>query len=138
MRRGAGVMLALVLLVPCARAQVNERPAFLDEVGLEEKLGAPIPLHLSFKDSQGRTVSLAQYFDDGRPVVLALVYYRCPVICTMILEQMVESFNGLDYTIGEQFNVVCLSFDERENPTIALAKKNEIVSQYARGMGPGV
>lgn len=128
----------LALASPLAHAQINERPAFLDEVGLEEHLGARVPLELTFQDSQGRTVPLAASFAGGRPVVLALVYYRCPVVCTMVMEQMVASFNQLDYAIGSEFNVVCLSFDEQENATIAQAKKNEIITRYTRRVGQEV
>ncbi|MCL4221203.1 MAG: SCO family protein [Phycisphaerales bacterium] len=135
-----GMVLAMMpaLASPLAPAQVNQRPAFLDEVGLEEHLGARVPLELTFQDSQGRTVPLAASFAGGRPVVLALVYYRCPVVCTMVMEQMVASFNQLDYAIGSEFNVVCLSFDEQENATIARAKKNEIIPQYTRRVGQEV
>lgn len=130
--------LLLALASPLAPAQVNERPAFLDETGLDERLGARVPLELLFQDSEGRTVPLASSFVEGRPVVLALVYYRCPVVCTMVMERMVASFNQLDYAIGSEFNVVCLSFDEQENPTIAQAKKNEIIPQYTRKVGQEV
>lgn len=130
-----GAALALALIAPAAPAQINERPEFLNEVGLDEHLGARVPLELTFTDSTGKPVRLGDYFEDGRPVVLALVYYRCPVICTMVMEQMVESFNGLDYEIGKQFNVVYLSFDQDENASIALSKKNEIVVQYQKNSG---
>ncbi|KAA0213953.1 MAG: SCO family protein [Leptolyngbya sp. PLA3] len=142
-RINAGRMALVLAMLPAlasppAHAQVNERPAFLDEVGLAEHLGARVPLELTFQDSQGRTVPLAASFAGGRPVVLALVYYRCPVVCTMVMEQMVASFNQLDYAIGSEFNVVCLSFDEQENPTVAQGKKNEIIPQYTRKVGQEV
>lgn len=136
--RCAALALALVLSVPVASAQINEKPEFLNEVGLDEHLGARVPLELSFTDSDGKPVRLGEYFEDGRPVVLALVYYRCPVICTMVMEQMVDSFNGLDYEVGRQFNVVYLSFDEEENASIALSKKNEIIVQYQKNSGTEV
>lgn len=128
-------VLATLVAVPVARAQINQRPEFLDQVGLDEKLGARVPLELTFTDSQGRTVRLGEFFHGKRPVVLALVYYRCPVVCTMVMEQMTASFNQLDYTIGQEFDVVCLSFDDQENPTIAQAKKNEILVQYEKASG---
>lgn len=126
------------LASPLASAQVNQRPAFLDEVGLDERLGARVPLELTFEDSQGRTAPLGASFASGRPVVLALVYYRCPVVCTMVMERMVASFNQLDYAIGSEFNVVCLSFDDQESPTAALSKKQEIIPQYTRKVGQEV
>lgn len=128
-------VLATLVAVPVASAQVNQRPEFLDQVGLDEKLGARIPLELTFTDSQGHPVRLGEYFHGKRPVVLALVYYRCPVVCTMVMEQMTASFNQLDYTIGQEFDVVCLSFDDQENATIAQAKKNEILVQYEKATG---
>jgi protein SCO1/2 len=133
-----GVLLALALPCALAGAQVGVRPTPAEGLTLIEHGGDQVPLDLVFRDTNTRAVPLANYFDDGRPVVLALLYYRCPVVCSVIMERMVESFNGLDYRVGRDFNVVYVSIDEEENPTIAGAKKNEVLSDYAFGAGAEV
>lgn len=121
-----------------ASAQLNVMPKEIEGLELVERLGDSIPLELTFKDSQSRTVRLGDWFDDERPVVLALVYYRCPVVCTLLMERMVESMRGLDFEIGQDFNVVYLSIDDTENPTIAAGKKMELLAAYARGSEPHI
>jgi protein SCO1 len=123
----------------CAFSQpVGTRPSPDKGLDLVEHGGEQIPLNLVFVDSQNKPAPLANWFDDGRPVVLALLYYRCPVVCTVMMERMLESFNGLNYEIGKEFNVVFVSIDDRESPTIALAKKNELLADYVFGAGDSV
>lgn len=130
----AGLSCALASAQPVGAA----KPLPNDGLTLIEHGGDPIPLDLVFRDSENKPAPLANYFDDGRPVVLALLYYRCPVVCSVVMERMLESFNGLDYEIGKDFNVVYVSIDEQENPTIAGAKKNELLADYKFGAGESV
>src|SRR5439155_12411744 len=88
-------------------------PKALKNVGIDQRLNETIPLDAVFKDEQGRDVRLGQFFK-GKPVVLSLVYYSCPMLCTQVLNGMLSSFRQVSFNIGEQFEVVTVSFDSRE------------------------
>src|SRR5687767_2198298 len=96
-------------------------PAALQEVRIEQKLDQQLPLDLVFRDEAGNDVKLGQYFGQ-KPVVLAFVYYDCPMLCTQILNAMVTSFRVLPFQVGNEFDVVTISFDPRETPELARAK----------------
>jgi protein SCO1/2 len=100
----------------------GDRPTPLKEVTIEQRLGTQLPLDTTFRDETGRTVKLGDYFGK-RPVVLALVYYECPMLCTQILNGMVRAAKVLTFTPGQEYDVVALSFDARETPALAAAKK---------------
>lgn len=121
-----------------ARAQVlGEKPKALDGVTLEEHLGAQLPTQLELTNSDGERVALNTYFDGKKPVVLAFVYFGCPVVCPLVMDRMTECFSGLDYTIGEDFNVVIVSIDPTEGVTESNARKERDLSVYGRGLaGP--
>src|SRR5207253_1512751 len=106
-------------------------PATLKKVGIDQRLNEQIPLDLVFKDEQGRDVRLGQFFN-GKPVVLSLVYYSCPMLCTQVLNGMLSSFRQVSFNIGEQFEVVSVSFDARETPQLASAKKQTYIKGYNR------
>src|SRR6476659_3373539 len=80
-------------------------PPVLKKVGIDQRLNGQVPLDLVFKDEQGREVRLGQYFK-GKPVVLSLVYYTCPMLCNQILNGMLSSFRQISFNAGEQFEVV--------------------------------
>jgi len=101
-------------------------PAALRDVGIDQKLDQQLPLELMFKDEAGQSVKLGQYFGQ-KPVVLAFVYYDCPMLCTQVLNGMLESFRVLPFTIGKEYDVVTISFDPRETPQLAEAKKQKYV-----------
>jgi protein SCO1 len=107
------------------------RPPILRDVGIDQKLNQLIPLALQFQDETGKTVSLGDYFGH-KPVVLSLVYYDCPMLCTMVLNGLLESLTQLKFNIGDQFNVVTVSFDPTEKPSLAAAKKAVYVGLYGR------
>jgi len=107
--------------------QVYAPSRLLQKVGINQKMGAAIPLDLTFNDESGREVQLRQYF--GKPVVLALVYYQCPSLCNMVLNGIVRSVRNLDLAAGKQYQVVAVSFDPRETPSIAAAKKQTYLNQ---------
>jgi protein SCO1 len=106
-------------------------PMGLSEVGIDQKLNEQIPLDLQFRDESGRIVSLNDYFHK-RPVIVALVYYECPMLCTLILNGMLSAFRTLAFNPGEEFEVVTVSIDPRETPELAAAKKAEYLSGYGR------
>src|ERR1700752_2782332 len=97
-------------------------PTALKDVRIEQKLDQQLPLDLVFRDENGQPVKLGQYFGQ-KPVVLAFVYYDCPMLCTQVLNGMVTSFRVLPFQIGKEFDVVTVSFDPRETNTLATAKK---------------
>lgn len=112
-------------------------PPELREVGFVQRLGDPIPLDLQFRDEENREVTLRRYFGK-KPVVLALVYYQCPLLCTVVLNGLESSLRALELTVGQEFEVVTVSFDARERAPLAAAKKATILRSYARsGAGEG-
>jgi len=108
-------------------------PAALQEVRIEQKLDQQLPLDLVFRDESGRDVKLGDYFGQ-KPVVLAFVYYDCPMLCTQILNGMVTSFRVLPFQVGKEFDVVTISFDARETPALAQSKKKVYVNYLPERM----
>jgi protein SCO1/2 len=106
-------------------------PELLQEVGLDQKLNAQLPLNLTFKDESGRTVKLADYFG-RRPVILTLNYFECPMLCTEVLNGLTGALTTLNLSIGKDFDVVTVSFDPRDTPALASAKKANYVRRYRR------
>lgn len=102
----------------------------LQKVGINQKMGAQIPLDLPFADESGQDVTLRRYF--GKPVILALVYYQCPSLCNMVLNGVLRSIKQLDLTAGNQYQVLAVSFDPRETPEMAAAKKQNYLKDYIR------
>lgn len=103
----------------------------LKEVRIDQKLDSPVPLDLPFTDEQGRDVVLGDYFGK-RPVVLALVYYECPMLCTQVLNGLFSSMEPVKIDAGRDFDLVVVSFDPGETPAMALAKKAGYVKHYQR------
>lgn len=101
------------------------------DIKFEQKLNAQIPLNLRFRDSTGAVVDFGSYFD-GKPVVLALVYYECPMLCTLILNGMVDSLGRISYEPGEDFQVVAVSIDHEETHVLAANKKEKYLEAYGR------
>ena len=108
------------------------RPAILNDVGIDQKLGAQVPLDLVFRDHTGKEVKLADYFGKThRPVILTLVYYKCPMLCTMVLNDTVRTMNGLStLTAGKDYDVLSVSFDPKESPKLAAAKRAQYLHEY--------
>ena len=106
-------------------------PNALKKVGIDQKLNEQIPLDAVFKDEQGREVKLNEFFG-RKPVVLSLVYYSCPMLCNQVLNGMLSSFRQLSFNIGDQYEVLTVSFDPRETPELAAAKKHTYVQAYNR------
>ncbi|MGA9995112.1 MAG: SCO family protein [Pyrinomonadaceae bacterium] len=104
-------------------------PKALKQVGFEQRLNEQVPLDLKFRDETGREVKLGDYFG-SRPVVLSLVYYDCPMLCTQVLNGMVQTFKGMSFRMGEQYNVVTVSFDPRERPELAASKKRVYLMDF--------
>ncbi len=108
-------------------------PPALDKVGIEQKLGETLPLDTELKDENGKIVKLGDYFGK-RPVILALVYYDCPMLCNQVLNGLTGSLKGMSFEAGKEFDVIALSFDARENekPDLARNKKTSYMERYNR------
>ncbi|HHN77647.1 MAG TPA: SCO family protein, partial [Phycisphaerales bacterium] len=129
--------LCLVSLVAAADAQVlsDKPPEAIDGVTVDEKLGERLPINLTFTNSTGEVVPLSNYFDGEKPVVLALVYFGCPLICPLVMDRLAETFRDLDYTIGEDYNVVVVSIDHTEGVTESSTRKQSDLAGYLKTHG---
>ena len=107
-------------------------PAALQGVGIDQRLNDAIPLDLVFRDEFGRSVPLSTYFHSGRPVLLAPVYYRCPMLCTQILNGMVSALKAVSFAPGKDFEVVAFSFDPKDTPELAGEKRQTYLRRYGR------
>jgi protein SCO1/2 len=109
-------------------------PQVLKEIGIEQKLGQKIPLDIEFKDEEGRIVKIGDYFNKNKPVILALVYYECPMLCNEVLNGLTGSLKGISLTAGKDFEVVAISFNSKEYdiPELAKKKKEAYVKRYDR------
>lgn len=107
-------------------------PGALKGVGIDQHLDEELPLDATFKDEAGRSVPLSTYFHDGKPVVLALVYYRCPMLCTEILNGLDAALKTITLDPGRDFEVVSVSFDPKDTPEIAAAKRQSYLRRYNR------
>jgi len=106
-------------------------PSQLVEVGYDQKLGDSIPLDALFRDEEGREIRLRELLR-GRPIVLSLVYYECPMLCTLILNGAVSALKPLAFIPGKDFDFVAVSFDPRETAALAKAKKAVYLERYGR------
>jgi protein SCO1 len=117
-----------------AQAQMGralEKPPGLEGVDIAQKLGAEVPLDLPLRDENDRTVTLKDYVKD-KPVILTLVYYECPMLCTLVLNGTLRSLRALSFDVGREFDVVTLSFDPKETGALASAKKEHYIHEYGR------
>jgi protein SCO1 len=113
---------------------VGVRPALLKNVGIDQKLNASVPLNLMFTDENGKTVELQQYFTT-KPVILTLVYYNCPMLCTRILDDLDESLKQIPLDMGKDYNVVTVSIDPTEGTVLAASKHQLYTGMYGRPGG---
>ena len=127
-------LVAFTAVVP-AIAEVpqssNVPPRGLTGVGYEQRIGAQVPLNLLFTNEDGDSVRLGDLIGD-RPVVLALVYYECPMLCTLVLNGLTSAMKALAFTVGDEYDVIAVSFDPREGPELAAAKKAAYLDRYER------
>jgi protein SCO1/2 len=117
--------------VPPPGDAASKQIPMLREVGIDQKLDQLVPLDLEFTDEAGTTVRLGDFFGT-RPVLLALVYYECPMLCTQVLNGLVGSLEALAFNPGRDFEVVVLSFDPGETPALAADKRATYLRRYGR------
>lgn len=140
-------MFAGVLLLACAwscvwaqappqgdlgQASANQKPSILDHVGIDQHLNQQIPLDLSFVDEDGKAVQLRQYFGH-RPVIMTMVYFTCPMLCSEVLSGLTFTMNGMSsFNVGREFDIVIVSFDPRDTPQAAKENKERYLKMYRR------
>ena len=138
---------AVTLLALCASASLwpqaapklqpgdaipNQKPSILDQVGLDQRLNQQVPLDLVFVDDHGQPVQLKQYFG-AKPVILILVYYQCPMLCTQVLNGFTGAMLGIRrFNVGREFDVVTVSIDPRDTAQDAAAAKARYLKRYRR------
>ncbi|MEM9555627.1 MAG: SCO family protein [Acidobacteriota bacterium] len=144
--RVAGVLVVLLVavsvLAPTAWAQrapgqsglvePEDMPGPLKEVRIDQKLGAQLPLDARFIDENGREVMLGDYFDGRRPVILAFVYYECPMLCSLILNGTASALGVLSFDPGDQYDVVAISIDPEETPEMARETERKTLHRFGR------
>jgi protein SCO1/2 len=130
-------LIAATLLLASAPAatpldRTDPVPPVLREVGVLEHPDGRLPLDLPFADESERAVTLGAYLAPKRPLILTLNYYRCPMLCTLELNGLVEGLAALDRTIGREFDVVTVSIDPKETAALAREKKQAYLAAYGR------
>lgn len=116
---------------PPPAGENTQSPAVLEKVDFEQYLGRQLPLDLSFRDEQGKPVTLGQYFGT-RPVILSLTYYECPMLCSLVLNGLTSALRALSFDLGKEFVAVNVSFSPRETPELAQKKKAKYLAEYRR------
>jgi protein SCO1/2 len=112
----------------------NGLPDALKTVGIEQKLGSQLPLDVELKDENGQLVPLGKFFQGNRPVIIAFVYYECPMLCNQVLNGLTGSLKGMNFDAGKEFDVVAISFDAKEfdKAGLAASKKASYMERYGR------
>jgi len=132
MRLGKPAALAFVLGISGAARADQPLPRQLENVGVEERLGRPVDLSLSFIAENGYPVKLGDFFHDGRPVILDLVYYSCPMLCNLVLNSQTSAMREIPWTPGKEYEVVTISIDPTETFELARHKKATYLASYER------
>ncbi len=127
------MMLAIPALLLAAQSPVDTQRV-LEEVTIEQKLGARVPLELEFRDHEGDEILLGDLFD-GKPVLLALVYYECPMLCTLVLNDVLRCVRAMPLDAGPDFRIVAVSIDPDETSELAAKKRDAFVEAYGREGG---
>jgi protein SCO1/2 len=124
-----GAPAAGYLAAPGSPSQGMPQP--LREIGFDQNINERLPLDAQFRDEDGKTVTLGSFYGE-KPVLLAFVYYTCPMLCTQVLNAMTATISTLSLDAGKDFELVLVSFDPRETPAQAAAKKAEYLHRYKR------
>lgn len=132
--RGWPALLAVVLCSCGAQARPPAaQQEILTRVGVQQRLGVPVPLAATFRDEQGVSDTLG-YFLHARPAVIALVYFQCPNLCTLTLNSLAVSLSHTSLRAPRDYEVVAISIDPREGPALAAAKRTAYLSHYGRSL----
>jgi protein SCO1/2 len=125
-------IVAVTIATPADAQVVLDSSAELSRVDIVDRIGAGIPLDLTFVDDHGETVRLERYFGQDKPVVLILGYYRCPMLCNLVFNGMVDGVNLLDWAPGEEYRIVTVSINPEETPDLAASKKANYLKTTTR------
>jgi protein SCO1/2 len=130
-----------VVVLGAASAQAHEesaaalpadhRPQMLRDIGIEQKLGAPVSVEAVFRDESGAPITLREYLA-ARPAIMVFSYFECPMLCPLVLDGLVRSLKPLSLDAGRDFDVIVISIDERDGTDSARAKKADYVARYGR------
>jgi len=137
MNKRARVVCAVLAVLGLATASAvhahdnDKRPAALRDVAFDQKLNQQLPLGLNLRDSSGQVVRLGEYFG-RKPVLLNFVYYRCRELCPLLSDGLVRALRPLSFDVGNQFDIVTVSFDPADTATSAAAAKAEYIKKYRR------
>jgi protein SCO1/2 len=127
---GICVYASLFVFAACGTEPVL--PTMLEGIGVDEKVGRNIDLDLTFIDETGYPVPLRTYFSSGKPVILNLVYYKCPMLCNMVLNAQTQALRDIPWTPGNEFEIVTISIDPQEGFDLAQQKKKLQLGAYDR------
>ena len=119
----AGLCAALSVPFLVHAQVIDENPEELQRIKITEHLGDTIPLELEFTNSAGKKIKLAELFHQGKPVLLTMVYYQCPMLCTFVLNGLVDAINGLPWKPGNKFQLVSVSIKPSETAELASMKQ---------------
>lgn len=127
----AGALVALPEVVH-GQVKADDVPREFQGVTVNERLNQSIPLDTPFKNERGENVTLRQYFQPGKPVILTLNYFKCPQLCTLTLNGLVNGLEDIEWTAGREFQIITISFNAAEGPDLASVKKDAYLTQYDR------
>ncbi len=131
-RNKAGfVIAAMALLVVPVHAQQPGPPPILREVSIAQRLNEPIPPDIIFRDEDGKAIHLGDYFGK-KPIVLSLVYFDCPALCTEVLNGELRTMKAISLDLGKDFDAITVSFEPKDTPALAKAKRDVYAGQYGR------
>ena len=129
------ITLSIILLISVfsnfdiATAQLNQsKPAILEEIGVDEKLGESIPMDLEFVNSEGQIIRLSDLIEEGKPVLLNPLYYECPTLCGLVLDAVYNVVNELAWSPGRDYTIISFSIDPNETPEIAANAKQRYLT----------
>jgi protein SCO1 len=125
-------VLAVLVGVSPAGAQIAGTPPELQHVGVTEHLEGMLPLDTPFRDHTGKAVTLRDYVDGERPIILTFAYHTCPVLCGMVLNNLAQGLRFVDWTAGDQFEIVTISIDPDETREATNAKRTSILHEYGK------
>ena len=131
--RPRGILMAILaaMIAACAYAQQTSSPAILSKVGITQNLNAQLPRELAFRDETGNSVRIGDYLGK-KPVLLSLVYFDCPALCTEVLNGELRTMKAISLDLGKDFEAVTVSFEPKDTPQLARAKRDVYAGQYGR------
>ena len=135
----SGALAAIVIAFACGamadlpkRMSSQEQPSEFKDIGIKENLGGSLDLTEKVRNEKGELVTLGTFFDGHRPVILSPVYFACPGLCNYHMNGLTEALKEVDWTPGQKFQVIALSFDAKETPELASKKKEAYMKMYNR------